>query len=432
MHLSTKSHSMFKLGKRFLVVISGTVLSTVLVIALSRGGISTLAASAQNPVLQLVTPPSKKAIVKECVADIVGKINDPSVKSVELYKVITVVRTFSLQTIEYRRNFSPDMATFWKDDMVGSSLHLTAKTFQGDSSTADFSWDLGASPTLQTLWATDAGKQIAKIVNDPAMASVRISVNGWTRADAIISGAGSDRWFNSSMQLGVGDNVIALSAHDQKGAVTAVDTVRIFYLVDNFADAAGAGYQKYVFHGSDVEPSCRTCHKLKSFASRDACTPCHDGLSNQRFTHMPTKRKQCMACHDSTSPTYKLQKALGSDAELCYTCHKRQRAEWGADSMKRHAPVDGGECLQCHSPHSTQNIFHTVMPINSMCKACHEKKDEFLHPVVGHPHANRPEGQLRPGRELSCAGCHDPHAARFDKMLRYGNGMDGCVACHPK
>jgi predicted CXXCH cytochrome family protein len=389
-------------------------------------------ATTQTPgAIQVVTPSRKKAVVHECVCAIAGTITDPSVQSVEMYATTQASHLFDLNTADKRKQFMESLGRYWKPGVVAGTLSMIAPSTRGDSTIESFSWDLFAAPTAQTFWSTPAGKKLLHIINDPTNISVRLALTGWRRSDAVISTVADKHWFSATMYLDPGVNTVSLIARSLAGVTIDIDTVEAYYQIDFVADKPGEGFEKFTFHGTENETQCRTCHPVKPFASKEACTPCHIGYSNQRFTHTPSKRRQCMSCHDSTSTNFKTIKSLGSDADICYTCHTKNKEAWGAEGLHRHAPFEGGACLQCHSPHSTPNVYHTVAPINTLCASCHEKKEEFLHPVSGHPHTGVAE-PLRPSRELTCASCHEPHVSPFAKMLRYGSGAQQCFACHPK
>ena len=66
-----------------------------------------------------------------------------------------------------------------------------------------------------------------------------------------------------------------------------------------------------------------------------------------------------------------------------------------------------------HDPHATDNDFRLNKPIVELCTTCHRGFDDGYHVVQrpqggGHPIGGR-DDPLRPGRELVCTSCHDPH-----------------------
>ncbi len=97
------------------------------------------------------------------------------------------------------------------------------------------------------------------------------------------------------------------------------------------------------------------------------------------------------------------------------------------------------ECASCHNPHTTKNVFMLEKPVNDLCAACHVKRSSGKHvPGLsglgdGHPTAGKPD-PLRPGKELTCASCHNPHASKpGSPFARVKRGPDSlCLLCHQK
>lgn len=405
--------------------------STVACVGMQVGGLKVNAAAQESGSIHVLTPLRKKSIVKECVCAVAGTITDAAVARIDLYTTTSAAHTFEFSTPDQRKQFIEALSRTWKDDVVAGTLNLVVATRRGDTSTQSYAWDMYVAPTAQAMWSTDAGKNLLQIVNDPLSKSVRLSLTGWRRGKALMSGPRGNQWFSATITLTPGENAALVIARSAAGAKIDCDTAEIYYSIDNVADKPAAEFAAFTFHRSATETRCLTCHPRQPLSSKEACTPCHIGYTTQRFTHTPTKRNQCMSCHDSTSAAYAIIPSLGTDADLCATCHTKQKTEWAAAGMKRHAPMDAGQCLQCHSPHGTPNVFHTVAPTNTLCASCHDRKEEYLHPVSGHPHSGAAE-MIRPGREMSCSACHEPHASPYGSMLRYGTGAQLCVACHPK
>lgn len=407
--------------------------SAILVVLLFVGNpvSRTSARPMSDNLFDIIMPAVKKSVVKENTIALAGKVNDPSVATVTLYRSCGSSQNYRFRTAAQRVGFVAKFTEQWHDEMLGASVKVMSRKSNGDSVRIEKVWDFSELPTRQQFWATKTGKTILAQLDDEDTRQLEVQFSGWLTGSAILRPGTGQTWFNSSLLLTEGDNRVIIVGQRADKSVVGTDSIHAYFYIDNIADQPPSGFQKYTFHATPAEAECRVCHAPKPFLARDACAPCHDGLWNQRFTHTPTRQRKCMECHDSTVPTFKIKKAMGTDADLCYTCHKKQKEAFGADSMKRHAPVDQGMCVQCHTPHSSPNVMHTLLPINKLCLSCHPNHDEYLHPVVNHPHHGVDEG-VRPGRELSCAGCHEPHAIQYDKMLRYGQGMNGCVKCHPK
>jgi predicted CXXCH cytochrome family protein len=130
-------------------------------------------------------------------------------------------------------------------------------------------------------------------------------------------------------------------------------------------------------------------------------------------------------------------KLLMSDPpDLCFNCHDKAIFE----KKNVHPPVAGGMCLTCHSPHSTENIFQLVKPVNDLCVTCHtdEAIGSGMHVIRGFSQQGHPmrakKDPLRKDRQFDCTGCHDPHSSDWMKLFRYQANapFELCQNCHKK
>lgn len=172
------------------------------------------------------------------------------------------------------------------------------------------------------------------------------------------------------------------------------------------------------------------------------CLDCHED-DWERFQksnmHDPVRKKRCDDCHMDHGQDDKLI-LLAYEGRLCSRCHEEKLSSF-TDSHSGY-DVRGSHCGQCHDPHSSvsKGLLYEVThepfedrscddchdsddgkwpigkPINDICSECHD--DQFEH---SHLH-----GAIR---EQSCAGCHDPHTASEDMLLR--DEMPAlCYRCH--
>ncbi|MFQ5495703.1 MAG: cytochrome c3 family protein, partial [Phycisphaerae bacterium] len=78
--------------------------------------------------------------------------------------------------------------------------------------------------------------------------------------------------------------------------------------------------------------------------------------------------------------------------DACRGCH----SDYFSDRV-RHAPVEQGQCTECHNMHrSTQHALLT-MPVGDLCIECHDEPEDLSEP------AHTVQGVA------NCTGCHDPH-----------------------
>jgi len=215
-------------------------------------------------------------------------------------------------------------------------------------------------------------------------------------------------------------------------------------------------FKKDYFHGKD-RLECSECHLLvpresdikpvspSSFiaetfdkktviAATSTCYSCHNKLASLPYVHGPVAVWSCLSCHEADSePKYAVKKP---DTEVCFGCHTEQRRDW-LSRKYIHGPVTIGNCAICHSPHSSDYPFNLYKSTWDLCVNCHAEKGSGLHVLgdafstEGHPTRNKPD-PLRPGKDLSCASCHNAHASDYPHLWAFDveNMFELCTKCH--
>jgi DmsE family decaheme c-type cytochrome len=125
-----------------------------------------------------------------------------------------------------------------------------------------------------------------------------------------------------------------------------------------------------------------------------------------------------MACNDCHKVHVPADKVLNkkTQTEVCYTCHKEQRA----DSHKISAhPIGDGKvvCSDCHNPHGSAGPkLLKKNTVSETCFTCHaEKRGPFLW-------------EHQPVTE-SCMNCHTPHGSNISPLLK-SRAPFLCQECH--
>ena len=147
------------------------------------------------------------------------------------------------------------------------------------------------------------------------------------------------------------------------------------------------------------------------------CLQCHNDYNRQNWAGSvhASQDMLCVDCH-------KLHKrhdpimVRRQQADHCYTCHKKQRAEFARNSVH---PVryDKMVCTQCHNPHgSVSDAMLKANTKNDTCYNCHaEKRGPFLW-----THAPAAE---------DCGLCHVPHGSIHTPLLKKRAPLL-CQQCH--
>jgi DmsE family decaheme c-type cytochrome len=148
----------------------------------------------------------------------------------------------------------------------------------------------------------------------------------------------------------------------------------------------------------------------------ERCLTCHQGnkrIGWQSSTHA-TRDVACVSCHQVHDRRDKTRDRF-AQTEICYTCHKQQRAEM---SRPTHHPVPEGEmgCSSCHDPHSDNPKALIKSSTNDTCYTCHmEKRGPFVN-------------EHQPVAE-DCAVCHKPHGTVTPSLLTQRPPIL-CQQCH--
>lgn len=205
------------------------------------------------------------------------------------------------------------------------------------------------------------------------------------------------------------------------------------------------GFGEGTVHRAEVEARCAACHAMDAVAglARDArlpesaCGTCHGDVTSRPQQHGPVGGRVCLMCHDPASAPQRYAVAWPIQ-ETCFRCHVDIQ---GAMLKKawRHGPAAAGRCTTCHDPHGSPNVFWLKKPIFDLCTNCHTEKRDGRHVVLGfvygdgHPLRGRPH-PIKPGVELACSSCHNPHAAQVRYLWQFDATVreELCRTCHPK
>jgi predicted CXXCH cytochrome family protein len=110
---------------------------------------------------------------------------------------------------------------------------------------------------------------------------------------------------------------------------------------------------------------------------------------------------------------------------VCGECHSDTIARQER-SPTEHPPIAEGECGECHSPHSSDNLF--LLNESSeldLCDNCHEWQTHSTHPIGEKITDPRNENLT-----LQCASCHRTHGTEFRHFTYFETINDACTQCH--
>ncbi|MBT9613122.1 MAG: DmsE family decaheme c-type cytochrome [Burkholderiales bacterium] len=184
----------------------------------------------------------------------------------------------------------------------------------------------------------------------------------------------------------------------------------------------------------------------------EACTSCHKG-GNRMFWDTSTHKNRgvaCASCHDVHNNGHDKVRDKHTQTEVCYTCHKEQRAQMSRPS---HHPVPEGKmaCSDCHNPHGSAAPKQLKKDsVNETCYECHmEKRGPFVHnhqpvtedcSICHNPHGTTAQTLLKQRMPLLCQNCHNASSHRTQAMQQLSGRSTssgaiasmarGCLNCH--
>ncbi|WP_415398026.1 cytochrome c3 family protein [Sulfurimonas sp. CS5] len=255
-----------------------------------------------------------------------------------------------------------------------------------------------------------------------------------------------------SIELSLGINNILISGYkDEKIVKEEVANVYVSSKVYKDYKYPPDKFDKKYFHTEEKEKICSQCHDMSNNevngvaftdVSDSNCYQCHNKIVKKKYAHAPAVNWLCTSCHNSDVGMHNLydkgkSKFIAPDpiSLRCFSCHKELKSEW---EQKRfiHEPTDSGRCNKCHNPHASNNPNYLRIPVWKLCTSCHKDKINDSHVVKTFSNKKHPTRGVndpsRPGKELSCISCHNPHVSNTAYLLESGQTINLCVKCHKK
>jgi DmsE family decaheme c-type cytochrome len=158
----------------------------------------------------------------------------------------------------------------------------------------------------------------------------------------------------------------------------------------------------------------QTRHGVKADARTPSCQSCHgpseDHLKNPRGVSPRPQPEVVFGTTHASAPN--------TQNESCLTCHKTGlRMHW---SGSEHESRDLS-CASCHTTHAARDPVLAKVTQPDVCYACHKTQRAQTHRISTHP--------ILAG-EMSCSDCHNPHGSTGPKLLVKNSVNETCYTCH--
>jgi DmsE family decaheme c-type cytochrome len=151
----------------------------------------------------------------------------------------------------------------------------------------------------------------------------------------------------------------------------------------------------------------------------------------------PFAQHQCETCHGaspghvdvSSTPVtvvFKGPKAspVAERNAKCLTCHQAGlRTHWAGSQHE----ARGVACNDCHNIHATEQKVLNKAAQAEVCFACHKAQRAQTRRISTHPLAVT---SLATTAKMTCSDCHNPHGSTGPKLLVKNSVTETCYTCH--
>ncbi len=154
-------------------------------------------------------------------------------------------------------------------------------------------------------------------------------------------------------------------------------------------------------------------------------------------TRTPFAQHQCETCHGASpehvavsgNPVAVVFKGpkrspVAQRNAVCLTCHEAGlRTHWSGSQHESR----GVACNDCHTIHATTQPVLNKATQAEVCFGCHKTQRAQIRRISAHPLALT--GQAS-NAKMVCADCHEPHGSTGPKLLRKNSVNETCYTCH--
>lgn len=178
-------------------------------------------------------------------------------------------------------------------------------------------------------------------------------------------------------------------------------------------------------HAKDdrVTPILQTPHAVRadprSPFGQEGCTVCHgDSRMHMRKRGEPVTN----VFKDETTPPANIKKSPAAQrTEVCLSCHENNlRMNWQGSAHQ----ANNRACNDCHQIHVRKDPILVKFTQAEKCFTCHPRQRAESYMYSHHP--------LREGK-VACSDCHNPHGSPGDtKLLKEFTVNETCYNCHPE
>jgi predicted CXXCH cytochrome family protein len=387
-----------------------------------------------------IYPKQSKVVVKDNILTLIMQVDEGGTSGVKVYSPWDSTFTLDLTSKTKRMNLIDEVANSMPDNLLLRKLTLWISAYHQQVNPKEVSFEFRDRIAAKAL-LQDTTRGIPRALRELEGLSAKLQVTGWVPMTIHIKGERDHFCQGKNVAVSAilvpGYNLIPIEFSSSQGQGAQWDTVSAYYNIELHAGPLPPGFMKEQFHTPANEANCVKCHSVSSGSASKApqglqCASCHGAMIRQKSVHGLLAAHDCNQCHDTKAGSgYGALYVPSHENEKCFSCHEPIKKKVRGKTFV-HAPLAGGQCSICHSPHGSPNVYQLRKTVNDICYSCHDDKKEGNHPVVFHPSDGKPDPRY-PEKDLSCASCHDPHAADNKNMLAMPGGYFAlCQSCHNK
>jgi DmsE family decaheme c-type cytochrome len=158
----------------------------------------------------------------------------------------------------------------------------------------------------------------------------------------------------------------------------------------------------------------QTRHGVKADSRTPGCQNCH----GPSVAHVKNEGGAEPRAAVDTSFGSKVATPIAAQGKVCLSCHNNsQRAHWSGSQHQS----SGTTCSNCHSVHVKQDPVMAKSTQGEVCFACHKSERAQTHRISTHPLADG---------KMACSDCHNPHGSTGPSLMRKGTVTETCASCH--
>ena len=162
----------------------------------------------------------------------------------------------------------------------------------------------------------------------------------------------------------------------------------------------------------------QTRHGVKADAAAPTCQSCH----GESDTHNKDPGKPTDIVFNPKSKNLSAPEDRNGACLTCHASERRARTGRGASTSS-----EGVACTSCHNIHAPEQKVLNKATQAEVCFTCHKDQRAQTHRISAHPLATK---GLATGVKMSCSDCHNPHGSTGPNLLVKNTVNETCYTCH--